>query len=605
MVNFTLASTSPPVLPRSARRVAWLLLVMAALLAALGLFAVTSLSAARAYVTGESQWSRAQKSATLALLVYLQSGDAAQFKVFEREIAVPLSDRRAREAMDRGSAHDAEAVQGFLDGRNHADDVPGMIRLYRCCSSLPYMADAVAIWREADPLIAELTALAYQARALPAAADRAALQPRVMALDARLTPMEQRFSDSLGLASRLTGALLNGLLIVGTLLFGLVGAGLVLRRARQDQAASQALLRSEALFRSLWETSIDGAVIIDADSQIRFANPAIHTLLGHAPGSLAGQPLAVLQPEALRAPHVAGLARHMATGEKRLDWRAVEALARHADGRDLPVEIRFARFELDGEALFVGFLHDITERKAAERAAAEHRRLQAADRAKSEFLARMSHELRTPLNAILGFTDLLRGGLSGPVTLEQVRQLGFVASSGRHLLALINDLLDLSRIESGRAEISVAPLDITEVAADVAGQLRPLAETRGLTLKLAMAPSLPWRGDRLKLAQVLLNLVGNAIKFSEQGEVEISAGLEGTRLVMAVRDQGPGVPEEHRALLFQPFSQLEGGVTQTQQGTGLGLYLSAQLLGLMKGSIRHEAADGGGSRFVVELEALE
>jgi PAS domain S-box-containing protein len=602
-VKSTPDSTPSSVLPHGARRVAWLLLAMAVLLAALGLFAVTALSAARAYVAGESQWSRAQKSAALALMAYLQSGDETQFQAFEREIAVPLSDRRAREAMDRGSAHDAEAAQGFIDGRNHADDAPGMIRLYRCCRSLPYMADSVAIWRQADELIAELVLLARQARALPAA-ERAALQPRVLALDARLTPMEQRFSDSLGLASRLTAATLNGLLIASALLFGLAAAGLVLRRARQDQTASQALLRSEALFRSLWETSIDGAVIIDSDSRIRFANPAIHTLLGHAPGSLAGQPLAVLQPEALRAGHVAGLARHMATGEKRLDWRAVEALARHMDGHDLPVEIRFSRFELDGEPLFVGFLHDITERKAAERATAEHRRLQAADRAKSEFLARMSHELRTPLNAILGFTDLIRGGRSGPVSAEQVRQLGFVASSGRHLLALINDLLNLSRIEAGRAELSIAPLDVAEVAADVAGQLRPLAETRGLALRLAMAAPLPWRGDRLKLAQVLLNLIGNAIKFTEHGEVEISAALEGARLVIAVRDHGPGVPEAHRAQLFQPFSQLEGGTAHAQEGTGLGLYLSAQLLGLMNGRIRHEAPEDGGSRFVVELEEL-
>ncbi|MFG6485094.1 PAS domain-containing sensor histidine kinase [Roseateles sp. BYS78W] len=596
-------STPPPELPHGARRVAWLLLAMATLLAALALFAVTAMSAARAYVAGESQWSRAQKSATLALLAYLQSGNEAEFKVYEREIAVPLNDRRARDAMDRGSAHDDEARASFVAARNHADDAPGMVRLYHCCRSLPFMAKSVAAWREGDELIAELAELAGQARSLPPDA-RAALQARVLAVDAHLTPLEQRFSDSLGEAARLTSNALIGVLIVSTLLFGLAAAGLVLRRAREDQAASQAVLRSEALFRSLWETSIDGTLIIDADSRIRLANPAMHTMLGHVPGSLVGQPLAALQPEALRAPHVAGLARHLATGEKRLDWRGVETLARHADGRDLPVEIRFARFELDGEALFVGFMRDLSERRAAERVAAEHRRLQEADRAKSEFLARMSHELRTPLNAILGFTDLLRGGRSGPVNPEQVRQLGFVSSSGRHLLALINDLLDLSRVEAGRTELSVAPLDVAEVAAEVAGQLRPLAESRGLRLVLAMTSPLPWHGDRLKLAQVLLNLVGNAIKFGQQGDIEIGARRDGERLVIAVRDHGPGVPEEHRVLLFQPFRQLEGGVAHAQEGTGLGLYLSAQLLHLMNGRIRHEPAEGGGSRFIVELDPL-
>ncbi|WP_457389503.1 PAS domain-containing sensor histidine kinase [Roseateles sp. P5_E1] len=597
------ASTPAAVLPHGARRVAWLLIGMAALLAVLGLYAITALSAARAYVAGESQWSRAQKSATLALVLYLQSGDEAQYQAFEREIAVPLNARRAREAMDGGGAHDDEARQGFIESRNHADDTSGLIRLYRCCRGLPYMAESVAIWREADELITEMTALAHQARELPPEA-RAALQPRVLALDARLTPMEHRFSASLGLASRITATALIGMLMVCALLFGLTAAGLVMRRAREDQGTHQAVQRSEALFRSLWETSIDGAVIIDAGSSIRFANPAIHALLGHEPGSLNGQPLATLQPEALRAQHVAGLARHMATGEKRLDWRGVETLARHADGRDLPVEIRFARFELDGETLFVGFVHDISERKAAERVAAEHLRLQEADRLKSEFLARMSHELRTPLNAILGFTDLIHGGRSGPVNAEQKRQLGFVASSGRHLLALINDLLELSRIEAGRMDLHIEPIDIAEIAADVAGQLRPLAEPRGLVLKLAMAPSLPWRGDRRKLTQVLINLVGNAIKFSEQGDIEIQAWQDGERLVLSVRDHGPGIPEAHRALLFQPFRQLEGGVAHAQEGTGLGLYLSAQLLAGMQGRIRHEPAEGGGSRFIIEMDAL-
>jgi len=575
---------------------------MAAVLAALGLFAVTALSAGHAYVTGESHWSRAQKSATLALLGYLQTGDDELFRRYEQEIAVPLNARRAREAMDLGSAHDDEARDGFVGSRNPAADAPGMIRLYRCCSTLPQLADAVTSWRTADEAIAELTRLADEARQLPAEA-RAALQPRLLALDARLTMLEEHFSADLGHASRLTATALETMLMASALLFGPAAVWLMLRRARRDLVATQAIQRSEALFRSLWDTSIDGTIIIDTHSRIRLANPALHALLGHAPGSLVGQPLAVLQPEQLRAPHETGLARHLATGERRLNWHGTEALARHADGHDLPVEIRFGSFELDGETLFVGFLHDLTGRKAAERVAAEHRRLQAQDRAKSEFLARMSHELRTPLNAILGFTDLLGAGHSGPVTAEQTRQLGYVAGAGRHLLALINDLLDLSRIEAGRAELSLAPLDVADLAAEVADQLRPLAEQRGLTLATAVASPLPWLGDRRKLAQVLLNLVGNAIKFSEQGDIAITAQLDGDRLVMAVRDHGPGVPEAQRSLLFQPFRQLDGGRTDAPPGTGLGLYLSAQLLSLMNGRIRHEPAEGGGSRFVVELEA--
>ncbi|MFG6460283.1 ATP-binding protein [Roseateles sp. DXS20W] len=574
---------------------------MAMLLGVLALLAVAALSAARAYVAGEGQWSRAQKTATLALVQYLQTGDEAQYRAFERELAVPLADRRAREALDRGAADDAR--QAFLDGRNHPDDVAGMVGLYRCCHSLPLMAESVAIWREADGLVAELQALAADARARPPDT-RAALLPHVLALDARLTPLEQRFSASLGLASRLTATALVAALVVSALLFGLAAARLVMRRAREDLAAHQAVQRSEALFRSVWETSIDGAVIIDAGSTIRFANPALHALLGHAPGSLAGQPVAVMQPEALQGPHAAGLARHVATGEKRQDWRGVQTLARHADGRELSVEIRFSRFELDGETLFVGFVHDLTERRAAERVAAEHRRLQEVDRARSEFLARMSHELRTPLNAVLGFTDLVRSGHSGPVNPEQVRQLGFVSGAGRHLLALIDDLLTLSRLDAGRLTLSVQPLDLAELTTEVAAQLRPQAAARGLGLTVSAPATLPWHGDRQKLAQVLHNLVAHALRGATHGDVEIGAHLAGRSLVLAVRDHGPGVPEAQRALLFQPFQPLDSGAAHAQEGTGLGLYLSSQLVALMNGSLHHEAPEDGGSRFVVELEPL-
>ena len=153
-------------------------------------------------------------------------------------------------------------------------------------------------------------------------------------------------------------------------------------------------------------------------------------------------------------------------------------------------------------------------------------------------------------------------------------------------------------------DLHIEPIDIAEIAADVAGQLRPLAEPRGLALKLDVAPSLPWRGDRRTLTQVLINLVGNAIKFSERGDIEIQARQDGERLVLRVRDHGPGIPEAHRALLFQPFRQLDGGVAHAQEGTGLGLYLSAQLLAGMQGRVRHAPAEGGGSRFIIEMDAL-
>jgi signal transduction histidine kinase len=224
-------------------------------------------------------------------------------------------------------------------------------------------------------------------------------------------------------------------------------------------------------------------------------------------------------------------------------------------------------------------------------------RLLELDRMKSQFLATMSHELRTPLNSILGFTSLMRDGLAGPLTPEQQRQLGFVHSSGEHLLALINDLLDLSRIESGRMDVTLAPFDFAAVAAEVGQNLKPLVEQKGLKLEIHVPHTLPMVGDRRKCFQVLLNLTTNAVKFTERGEVRIEASAQSGRLAASVSDTGIGIRPEQLRLLFEAFRQLDGSPRKLYEGTGLGLHLSRKLLDLMDGDIRVESAFRAGSRF--------
>jgi PAS domain S-box-containing protein len=613
-----------PQLPRAARRLAWAMLLVSLAAAALVLVAISVLGAARAYVAGEGQWSRAQKSAVLALQNYLANGSTAHHRQWREAIAVPLGDRRARQALDLPQADIAAATAGFLAGNNHPDDVPGMIRLYRCCRSLPFMAQSVTAWREADAVIDELMHLAAQiegAQGRLDAAKRATLRSQLLALDTRLTPLEQRFSDSLGQASRLVGLSLAALLAGGALLVGFGGFVLVCWLARRDAVGVEALARSEALFRSLWDTTDDTVLIVDTDNRIRFANPAADTLFGHPAGTLAGTLLSRLVPERLRAAHEAGMAHHMATGERRLDWRGARIHGLHAAGHELPVEIRFARIELASETLFVGFLRDITPVLAAEQQVQDaqtaleqrvrarthelveaNRRLQDLDRLKSEFLASMSHELRTPLNSILGFAGVLQQGLAGPLNDEQKRQLGFVRGSGEHLLALINDVLDLSRIESGRMELRHEDFDLADAAQEVVEQLRPLATRKGLALVLERPAALPLRGDRRKTLQVLLNLAGNAVKFTEQGSVRVTlrAGAAGDA-EFAVHDTGVGISVAQQALLFQAFRQLDGGLARHHEGTGLGLHLTQRLLTLMGGSIEVDSRPGQGSVFRVWL----
>jgi signal transduction histidine kinase len=248
---------------------------------------------------------------------------------------------------------------------------------------------------------------------------------------------------------------------------------------------------------------------------------------------------------------------------------------------------------------------DELEQRVLERTAElvqANQRLEELDRLKSQFLATMSHELRTPLNSIIGFTGILRKGFAGPVTEEQEKQLGMVFGSARHLLSLINDLLDLSRIEAGKVEIESERFNFVEVIEEVVRSLTPLAGQKHLRL----ATDLPGRaieivGDRKRSYQVLLNLANNAVKFTDHGEVKITARADQDQLRVCVADTGIGIKPEQMGMLFEAFRQLDGTARRVYEGTGLGLHLCRRLLTLMHGEIGAESEFGKGSRFTFTL----
>jgi PAS domain S-box-containing protein len=229
-------------------------------------------------------------------------------------------------------------------------------------------------------------------------------------------------------------------------------------------------------------------------------------------------------------------------------------------------------------------------------------RLEELDRLKSQFLATMSHELRTPLNSIIGFTGILRQGYAGPVNEEQQKQLGLVFGSAKHLLSLINDLLDLSRIEAGKVEIERQPFDFAAVIAEVVESLMPLSRQKNIALTVDAPPgALEMLGDRKRCFQVLLNLANNALKFTERGQVKITACPEGEQLRVTVADTGIGIKAEQMGMLFEAFRQLDGSAKRVYEGTGLGLHLCRSLLTLMNGEISVESEFGKGSRFTFRL----
>ena len=217
----------------------------------------------------------------------------------------------------------------------------------------------------------------------------------------------------------------------------------------------------------------------------------------------------------------------------------------------------------------------------------------------------MSHELRTPLNAIIGFTGTLLMKLPGPITPDQEKQLKTVQGSSRHLLSLINDLLDLAKIESGKVTLSPEPISCRGLLEEVAAALRPAAEGKGLSFELLLPPpEVQVLADRRALSQILINLTNNAIKFTEQGQIrlEVAAKADDRRILeFRVTDTGIGIQAEDQAKLFEAFSRVNSAATRRREGTGLGLHLSQKLAALMGGSIHFKSDYGEGSTFWLSL----
>jgi signal transduction histidine kinase len=230
----------------------------------------------------------------------------------------------------------------------------------------------------------------------------------------------------------------------------------------------------------------------------------------------------------------------------------------------------------------------------------------AANRAKSEFLASISHELRTPLNAILGYTQLLADGITGPVTEAQQHQLRRVRASATHLLGLIDEVLSFSRLEAGREVVALADTDVSVALEDVLTIVRPLAQARDLALEVEPAPTICGEPlhivtDVLRLRQILVNLLNNAVKFTDRGTITLATRVEGNAVVFSVSDTGIGIPPEHLEHVFEPFWQVEQAASRRVGGTGLGLSVTRRLAQLLGGTVTVQSAVGQGSTFEVRL----
>ena len=372
----------------------------------------------------------------------------------------------------------------------------------------------------------------------------------------------------------------------------------------EREQAVQRLADNEARVRLVLDTAHDAFVGMHADGKVVAWNLQAAATFGYSYEEAIGQPLAALIiPPALRAAHQRGLARFMATGEGPILNRRLEIMALHRDGHEFPIEITVTSpIRSDGGPFFGAFLRDISERRRHEAELRQAKEAaEAATQAKSEFLANMSHELRTPLNGVLGYAQLLQRDRDlGPAHRES---LDAIATCGAHLLDLINDVLDLSRIEARRIDHDPAPTDLRRMAADLEQMFANQLSKKQIRFALRLDPAVPALVllDGRHLRQVLFNLLGNAVKFTRTGEIGLGIGLDptATRLAFEVTDTGPGIEAANLERIFEAFGQTDAG--RAAGGTGLGLTISARLVRAMDGELRVESAAGHGSRFYFSL----
>jgi PAS domain S-box-containing protein len=407
-----------------------------------------------------------------------------------------------------------------------------------------------------------------------------------------------------------------------------------IRDITERKDAELRLVQMEGRYRGLLEAAPDAMVVVNQGGEIVLLNLQAETQFGYRRDELVGKKVTSIIPEGFAERLIAdgtrtaaeALAQHIGTG--------IELSGLRKDGTEFPIEIMLSPLDGPDGVLITAAIRDITQRKFAEAAlleaklTLEHRvcerteelaiardRAESADRLKSAFLATMSHELRTPLNSIIGFTGVLMQRLAGPLNEEQARQLGMVQGSGRHLLALINDVLDISQIEADRVVIHTKVFDLQATLERVIETVKSLADAKGLVFQHSNLQRFDRMvSDQRRVEQMLLNLLSNAVKFTERGKVMLSVdtlpkfsfptGPPSACVRFRVTDTGIGIRSEDLPRLFLPFGQLDTNLKMQQKGTGLGLAICRRLSQLLGGETYVESELGVGSVFTIMLPLL-
>lgn len=498
-------------------------------------FSITTLSAVRSYVGGEGLWSKAQKNAILNLREYGYTYDEKNYHAFKEFLKVPFGDKIARIEMGKADPDLEVARKGFLQGRNHPDDIDNMIGLTRRFSKVYYLNKAFVAWQKAEPVLDELLAIGEELHVLIAAPqiDKVKIKmllSEIERLNTELTILEDGFSYTLGEGARWLESMVLTLVLALSITIGTTSIII-------------AISINKSIKKGL-DVIVDGAELVkkgQLETRVRiFANDEIG---------------------------------RVATAFNKM----IETLE-----------------------------HKVAESKITEaKLVTERQRAQSSEKAKHIFLVNMSHEIRTPMNGIQGFANYIRDSLTDKEHLEAIEM---IIKSADHLMRILNDILDFSGLGNEDVDFIKQPLKVRDVIKDACLYVESNAKFKKIGLSYSIGTRVPniFIGDSIRLSQIFVSLVSNAIKFTEKGEVVISADLieesnESVVVEFRVKDTGIGIPIEKQQKIFELFEQGTNNATRKFGGVGLGLSMVKRLVELQNGKIFLESIPGEGSVFYFRM----